>query len=100
MFQRMKIVVAFFAIVADAIVGLAGSVQAAPGIVAIKNVSVFDVAGERMLPGRTVVIEGELIKAVGAAADVPADATVVDGSGKFLIPGLIDAHVHLVHLAD
>ncbi len=100
MIPSRRAVAAFLAVVGCLSASSAGRVQAAPGIVAIKNVSVFDVTGARMLPGRTVVIEGELIKAVGAAADVPVGATVLDGSGKFLIPGFIDAHVHLVHLAD
>ena len=43
-----------------------------------------------------VVIEGDRIAAVGSAADVaiPAGATVIDASGKTIMPGLIDAHAH------
>ncbi len=45
---------------------------------------------------RTVVLSGDRIVAVGPAAstDVPAGARVIDGRGGWLIPGLIDAHVH------
>jgi imidazolonepropionase-like amidohydrolase len=44
----------------------------------------------------TVVVSGERIAAVGKAGEVtiPAGATIVDGNGKWLIPGLVDAHVH------
>ena len=66
--------------------------QAAP--VAITNVTVIDVAGGRRVPGQTVVISGSRIRAVGRRVTVPAGARVVDGRGRFLIPGLWDMHVH------
>jgi imidazolonepropionase-like amidohydrolase len=71
-----------------------------PTSVAITNVSVFDTVKEQMLPGQSVIIEGDTIQAVGPSAPVPKDAQVINGEGQFLIPGLIDAHVHLVHLTD
>lgn len=50
----------------------------------------------------TVVIDGEKISAITAtaAAHVPAGARIVAGTGKFLIPGLWDMHVHLGYLAN
>jgi len=47
-------------------------------------------------PDTTVIIEGQRIRAVGPAKDtpVPAGATVIDAKGKWVIPGLVDAHVH------
>jgi imidazolonepropionase-like amidohydrolase len=57
---------------------------------AIANVRVFD--GESISEAHTVVLDGAHIVAVSDS--VPADATVVDGAGATLIPGLIDAHVH------
>jgi hypothetical protein len=71
-----------------------------PARVAIKHVSVFDAASEQMRPSQTVVIDGERIQAVGVNVPVPEDAFLIDGTGQFLIPGLIDAHVHLVHLTN
>ena len=68
--------------------------------VAITNVSVFDSVKEQMLPPQSVVIQGDRIQAVGTSLAIPQGAQVIDGQGKFLIPGLIDAHVHLVHLSD
>jgi hypothetical protein len=49
-----------------------------------------------MEPHSTVVVAGGRIAAVGRTGDVnvPSAATVVYGKGKFLIPGLVDAHVH------
>jgi len=71
-----------------------------PKSVAITSVSVFDSVKEQMLPPQTVVIEGDRILAVGPSVPVPEGAYVIDGDGQFLIPGLIDAHVHLVHMSD
>src|SRR6478736_9842871 len=68
--------------------------------VAITNVSVFDSRKEVMLPSQSVIIEGERIKTLSNSADVPQGSQIIDGTGQFLIPGLIDAHVHLVHLSD
>ncbi len=46
-------------------------------------------------PDRTVVLAGDRIVAVGPATATPPDAArVIDGHGKWLIPGLVDAHVH------
>ncbi len=46
------------------------------------------------LKGATVLVEGKTVKAVGTDVDVPSDAQVIDVSGKYVIPGLIDAHCH------
>src|SRR5262245_3437781 len=75
----------------------------APVPIVIRDVSLFDSVAGVMLPHRTVVISGETITGIGTpdkAVNIPAGAQTIDGSGKFVIPGLIDAHVHLVHLAD
>lgn len=52
---------------------------------------------ERILESQTVLIQGETIFKFGASSDVtiPESAQIIDGDGKFLIPGLIDMHVHL-----
>src|ERR1700683_4626837 len=55
--------------------------------IALTNVRVFD--GRRLVPGSTVVIEDALI------GSDPAAARRVDGAGRVLLPGLIDAHVHV-----
>lgn len=61
-----------------------------------RNGHVFD--GERFLPGPTdIVFSGNSIAAVGAGAgDSPnyADATVVDCTGRTVLPGMIDLHIH------
>lgn len=62
----------------------------------ITNVTVFDVEKQKTIPSQTVVITGNSISAVNASKKInpPAGAIVVDGTGKYLLPGLADAHVH------
>jgi imidazolonepropionase-like amidohydrolase len=72
---------------------------AAPRAIAIVGVTVVDPARDGAAaaqPGQTVLIEGERIAAVGASASVavPRGATRIDGAGKWLVPGLVDGHVH------
>jgi len=74
-----------------------------PAVVVVENCSVFDSESGETLDGRTILIRGERIELVGAAGEqgeAPADARRIDGRGKFAIPGLIDAHVHVVHILD
>jgi hypothetical protein len=63
---------------------------------AIKNVSVLPMNKEVVLNNQTVLVEKGTIKAIGTAATVkiPAGYTVIDGTGKYLMPGLFDMHAH------
>ncbi|MBU2670270.1 amidohydrolase family protein [Actinoplanes bogorensis] len=61
------------------------------GVTAITGVTVIDADGRRR--GQTVLVRGDRIVDVGRVS-VPHDARVVDGRGKFLIPGLADMHSH------
>jgi len=63
------------------------------GALAIQDVTVIDVAAGVARPHRNVVIEKDRITSLGSV--IPAGARIVDGRGKFLIPGLWDMHVHL-----
>jgi hypothetical protein len=65
----------------------------------IRGGSVFDPVSGKMQTDRTIVIEGGRIKAIGSpgqSVTLPEGAQTIDAGGKFLIPGLIDAHAHLV----
>ncbi|WP_331727825.1 amidohydrolase family protein (plasmid) [Streptomyces coelicoflavus] len=57
----------------------------------ITNARIFD--GAQPLDATTLTLEGGVVTAVGAP-DAPRDAEVVDAQGGFLLPGLIDSHVH------
>jgi imidazolonepropionase-like amidohydrolase len=64
---------------------------------AITHVTVIDGTGAPAQPDMTVLIASGRIAAISAsaAADLPWRTTIVDGHGKYLIPGLADMHVHL-----
>jgi imidazolonepropionase-like amidohydrolase len=65
--------------------------------IAIAHVTVIDGTGRAPQPDQTVLIEEGRITAVGAAAKikVPKSARTIDASGKFLLPGFWDMHVHI-----
>ena len=66
-----------------------------PKSLILTHVTVIDATGSPARPGMTVVIQGHRITALGGTrAALPTDAEVVDATGKFLIPGLWDMHVH------
>lgn len=68
----------------------------------ISHVTVIDASGKPAVPDMTVVITGDRITNLGKTGKihVPKGAQVVDGIGKFLIPGLWDMHVHLSLTAE
>ncbi len=74
---------------------LAGS-QPDP-VTAFRDVTVIPMDTERVVEHQTVLVRGDRIAALGPTGSIaiPADANVVEGSGKFLMPGLVDMHVHL-----
>ena len=83
-----------------ALVGTALSAQPSrgfetPGVVAVTNVNVIPMTSDTVLRGVTVVARDGRITAIGAGAAIPAGARRVDGRGRYLIPGLADAHMHL-----
>jgi imidazolonepropionase-like amidohydrolase len=59
---------------------------------AFRNVRVFD--GERVVPRVNVLVEAGRISALGDLA-IPDGVEVIEGAGRTLLPGLIDAHVHV-----
>lgn len=67
-------------------------------VIVIQHVAISQPNAKESIKDQAVIIRGGEIGAVGKTADilVPAGATVVDGTGKYLIPGLWDMHVHLL----
>lgn len=67
------------------------------GDLALTGVTVIDVDRGVRLSNRTVVVKGDRIVAVGPTAAIhPVASVVLDGTGKFVIPGLWDAHAHVL----
>ncbi|HEX2188458.1 MAG TPA: amidohydrolase [Longimicrobiaceae bacterium] len=60
----------------------------------IRGGTVMTAAGEIIPNGQVLMADGKIV-AVGATVDAPADAAVVDASGKYVTPGIIDTHSHL-----
>ncbi len=60
------------------------------------NVNVFDGVNEQLIENANVLVEGNLIKTISTDAISADGATVVDGGGRTMIPGLIDAHWHVL----
>lgn len=62
----------------------------------ITDVSIGDVENQKLIPHQTVILTGDIISKIQPAEQVsiPAKATVIEGKGKYLFPGLVDAHIH------
>jgi imidazolonepropionase-like amidohydrolase len=90
----------YAAIVATVPNQFAAQAPAPTGSIAVQHVTVINVETGGRSADQTVVVSGNRIAAVGRSADVktPAGARVVDGTGKFLIPGLWEAHFHAIHV--
>ncbi len=81
-----------------ALVGLASPVaaqQATPSETVFRNVRVLDVVKGELGSATDVVIRGNAIAAIGPSAKAAAGAQIIEGKGRTLMPGLIDAHVHI-----
>src|SRR5688500_2124884 len=76
------------------VLAFGSSLSAGAQVVAIRNVSVVDARDSVPRANTTVIVRGNRIVAVAPGAAVPAGARVIDGRGKYLIPGLWDMHVH------
>lgn len=61
----------------------------------IENGTLIDGTGAAPVENATIVVEGNRIASVGSATPVRAGDTVIDASGRYILPGLIDAHCHL-----
>jgi hypothetical protein len=63
--------------------------------VLIRDINVVDVLTGTIAERQTLVIRNGRIETIGSAPDTPAASFVIDGTGKYVMPGLIDTHVHL-----
>ena len=70
--------------------------EAPPPQVLFTNVNIFNGSEDKLYENHQVLVEGNLIKAISAGEiETKSHARIIDGGGRTLMPGLIDAHVHL-----
>jgi len=62
--------------------------------VLIRNATIMTATGQEIAGGSILLADGRIV-AVGSSVDAPAGAIVVDGTGKFVTPGIIDPHSHV-----
>jgi imidazolonepropionase-like amidohydrolase len=74
---------------------LAEPVAAVKRPIVLKAAHLFDSVSGSLTEGGVIVVQGDKIQAVGAAAPLPPDAQVIELGDATLLPGFIDAHVHL-----
>ena len=82
-----------------AVLCLCSGFAMAQGRLAVVGGTVVNVRDGSLLANATVVIEGDRIVSVSAGAAPPQGATVVNAQGKYVLPGLIDLHVHYMDWA-
>src|SRR6266705_3375065 len=91
-----RAILGFFATGIFALAGLTdGQAQQAPTTLLIRGATIIDGIADAPIRDRALLIEGNTIRGLlPANADAPAGAQVIDLTGKFIIPGLFDSHVH------
>jgi len=94
-FALALLVAAFVPVSTVELGGQAGQASAA-GVVAIRNATIVTATRGTITNGTLVMRDGR-IAAVGTNVQVPAGATIIDGTGKFVSPGIIDAHSHIAN---
>ncbi|MEO5562325.1 MAG: amidohydrolase family protein, partial [Chitinophagaceae bacterium] len=80
-------------------VGLELAVDKPKGIIAFTNARIITMKGDEVIENGTIIVEGNLLKAIGKTGDVaiPPGAKQIDCNGKTILPGFIDAHAHGDH---
>ncbi|HSC26350.1 MAG TPA: amidohydrolase family protein, partial [Vicinamibacterales bacterium] len=95
---RFLALAAVFALVPTVGIRLAGQGRPAsqPRAVALRGGTILTVT-KGAIPNGTIVLRDGRIAALGAGVEVPSDAEVIDVSGRYVTPGLIDAHSHIAN---
>ena len=76
---------------------LGGGRSAAADVTAFTNVNLVPMTANKVIRGQTVIVSNGKILQIGPSRKIaaPAGAAIVDGTGKYLMPGLADMHTHL-----
>ncbi|HTS38156.1 MAG TPA: amidohydrolase family protein [Candidatus Solibacter sp.] len=74
--------------------------SAPPAKLALRAAHMIDGKSDKAIDNAVILIEGEKIKAAGSGIAIPSDAKVIDLGNFTLLPGLIDAHTHLLSEMD
>lgn len=71
-------------------------------VVAFEQVSIVPMDNERVMENQTVIVRDGVIQEIGNSdqVSIPEGAMVIDGEGKYLMPGLVDMHVHIQYEND
>jgi imidazolonepropionase-like amidohydrolase/Tol biopolymer transport system component len=81
-------------------VGLELETDVPSGRVAFTGARIITMNGDEVIENATLLIHQNRIEAVGADVEVPASATVIDATGKTIMPGIVDAHAHGQHFSS
>lgn len=102
MFKKTMIAASLALVTATSFAGAIPAPEAAPvaveapQVVVFKNVNIFNGTENKLYENHSVVVTGNKITSISEGnAEVPANAKVIDGEGRTLMPALIDAHMHL-----
>ncbi|HXQ97081.1 MAG TPA: amidohydrolase [Candidatus Limnocylindrales bacterium] len=90
----LSLCIGAFAAAAIAVCSWPSRAQTTSNVMFFKNATILTVTKGTIEHGSILVRDGK-IAAVGANVQAPSDATVVDATGKFIMPGIIDCHSHI-----
>jgi len=91
--QKLALIVSVFLFVSAASARAANSPDAAP-VILIQNATILTVTHGAIEHGSVLIKDGK-IAAVGANIKAPKDAQIIDASGQYVMPGIIDCHSHI-----
>lgn len=91
--KLIKSILMVFAFVAFQITVLS---QNKEGIIAFRNVNLITMTSEKVIANQTVLVNGNKIYKIGGSKEIsiPEGSVIIDGTGKYLLPGLADMHIH------
>ena len=74
---------------------MADEAKEVPAQILIKDVKIFNGVDNKLIPG-SVLVEDNLIKSIGKKVTAGPNATIIEGGGRTLMPGMIDGHAHVM----